>query len=70
MELEQRKSFTRRLTIVAQDPSVTINHRILTIQVEVPRRKLTDALKDETHYLSTQSIRKKDVFSHLQEFEA
>ncbi|MCP5128099.1 MAG: hypothetical protein H6985_00810 [Pseudomonadales bacterium] len=36
MEPEPRKSSTRRLTIVAQDPSVTINNRILTTQVEVP----------------------------------
>ena len=40
MEREQRKSFTRRLTIVAQDPAVKVNRRILTTQVEVPAESL------------------------------
>ena len=40
MEREQRKSFTRKLTIVAQDPAVRVNHRILTTQVDVPAESL------------------------------
>lgn len=37
---------------------------------EVPRKKLTDALKEETDYKSTQAIRKKDMFFHEQVFDA
>ena len=40
MEREQRKSFTRKLTIVAQDPAVRVNNRILTTQVHVPAESL------------------------------
>lgn len=37
---------------------------------EVPRRKLTDALKEETDYLTTQTLRGEDAFFHQQEFDA
>lgn len=45
-------------------------HGSVSRGTEVPRKKLTDALKEETDYKTTQTIRKKDMFFHEQVFEA
>ena len=45
-------------------------HGSVSRGTEVPRKKLTDALKEETDYKTTQAIRKKDLYFHEQTFEA
>ena len=58
---------TRKLTIIAQDPSVKVDGKILRTQVEIPAEELqpgpVEALKSESELQTTESLKGKGNIS-------